>query len=48
VISAYVGEDGMHNKDRGCLVENGDKKSIKISSYEGELQSQKKSMRSMN
>ncbi len=22
VISAHVGEDGMHNKDGGCQVEN--------------------------
>jgi hypothetical protein len=42
VISAYVGEGGMRNKDGGCPVENGGtKKSIKISSYEGELQSPK-------
>jgi hypothetical protein len=29
VISAYVGEDGVHNKDGGCPVENGDKKIYK-------------------
>jgi hypothetical protein len=28
VISADVGEDGMHNKDIGCPVENGGTKNL--------------------
>jgi hypothetical protein len=43
VISPNVGEDSMHNKDGGCQVENGGtKKSIKILSYEGDVQIPKK------
>jgi hypothetical protein len=44
VISANVGEDGMHKQDGGCLVarEMRYKKSIRISSNEGELQIPKK------